>query len=63
MATNVKTVFEFRGPRGAGFYNWLTIKNQHTDLEVPYGPYQSRPLARIKAQELCALVGSTYEAA
>jgi hypothetical protein len=63
MSTRIQTVFDFRGPRGAGFYNLLTIKNQHTDLEVPYGPYESRPIARLKAQELCSLMEADYEAA
>lgn len=48
----IDIVTEFRLQPKPGFYNVLTYEEAHSSGEVLYGPYESRPLAKIAKIEL-----------
>lgn len=48
----IDIITEFRLQPKPGFYNVLTYEQSRSSGEVVYGPYISRPLARIAKTEL-----------
>lgn len=49
MRAKVETKFRQDHRYGPGFYNRLTFQEKHLEGSIEYGPYPSRPLAKIAA--------------
>lgn len=53
---HAETIYDAAGSEGPGFYNVFKTTNGNTETVVTYGPYPSRPYARIIASRMLVTI-------
>ena len=48
----IETTYEAQARLGPGFYNRVIIEGSRSHADMLYGPYASRPVARIEAARI-----------